>query len=323
MKYLLAIIVCLSFTACKQSNEVVEPVSVSVSNLPGLPQGAGHYQVWVRYYTFSKVSGENSPQHEGDFLSAGEFNIAGDGSLRSLNGGSPEFSLPPGNDPQLLSDVSISVQTAEALAKANHSEPGSILIGGKFYGDASNAIADLTIAFAGGLKTSFSTASGKCTIVAPTSPADSNSGVWLVELGSSATAGLKNLPALTAQWRYESWVVQSPIAVPPDPVVAYYSTGKFARADSADYDGAGPNGGTAGAGYNFPGQDFVRGTFHPNLTSLGYTFLVTVEPFPDNSPSPFFLHLLKTSTPQTNTRTQTFQNVMSTSAPTARIVIRR
>lgn len=319
MKNFFAALVCLCFVACEQSNEVVDPLSFSVSNLPALPQGAGHYQLWVRYYIFNKVSGENSPLHEGDFLSVGEFNFADDGSLRSLNGGSPEFSLPPGNDPQLLSDICIAVQTPEVLAKANHEEPGSILIGGKFHGDASNAIADLDIAFASGLKTNFSSVSGKCTIVAPTSPPDSNLGVWFVELGSAPTAGLKNLPALPATWKYEGWVVEQVANASP----AYYSTGKFARADSADYDGSGPNGGTTGVAYNFPGQDFVRGAFHPNLISTQYTFLVTVEPFPDNSASPFFLHLLKTSPPQSITRTQTLQNVIFTSAPTARIVIRR
>ncbi len=316
MKVCFTFILCIGFLSCKQTNEVVDPISFSVTNLPALPQGSGHYQMWVRYYIFNKVSGENSPQHEGDFLSVGEFNVADDGSLRSLSGGTPEFSLPAGNDPQLLSDVCVSVQTPGGLAKADHSEPGSILIGGKFYGDASNAIADMNTSFTGGLKSNFSFVSGKCTIVAPTSPPDSNSGVWFVEAGATPTVGLKNLPALPGTWRYEGWIVDQSMNT-------YYSTGKFARTDSADYDGPGPNAGTIGAGYNFPGEDFVRGSFHPNLTSTQYAFLVTIEPFPDNSPSPFFLHLLKTSPPLSVTRTQSLQNVMATSAATARISIRR
>lgn len=316
MKKNLLLVICLWVVACKQSNEVVEPVTFSVTNLPALSQGAGHYQMWVRYYIFNKASGENSPLHEGDFLSVGEFDVGDDGSVRSLSGGTPEFSLPPGNDPQLLSDICIAVQTPEALAKADHEEPGSILIGGKFHGDASNAIADLDITFASGLKSNFLSVSGKCTIVAPTSPPDSNSGVWFVESSSAATAGLKNLPALPATWKYEGWVVDQSTNT-------YYSTGKFARADSADDDGPGVNAGTTGAGYNFPGEDFVRGAFHPNLTSTQYIFLVTVEPYPDNSASPFFLHLMKTSPPLAVTRTQSLQNIMSTSAPTARIAIRR
>lgn len=322
MKYFFVAIVCFFLAACKQTNEVVEPVSVSITNLLALPQGAGHYQMWVRYFIFNKVSGENSPQHEGDYMSAGEFNVGEDGILRSPDGSTARFSLPPGNDPQLLADVCISVQQSEGLAKVSHSEPGSILIGGNFYGDASNAIADLNMGFEEALKANFSSASGKCTIVAPTSPTDSNSGVWFVEPGSPVTAGLKNLPALPTRWRYEGWVVQSPVVVPPLPQVTYYSTGKFGRADSADYDGAGPNKGTSGPGYNFPGQDFVTGAFRLNLTSLGVTFMVTIEPFPDNSSSPFFLHLLTTSQ-QSAGRTQTLQNIISASAPTARVVIRR
>ncbi len=310
------LILCLGVFSCKQTSEVVDPISISVQNLPALPQGAGHYQLWVRYYIFNKVAGENSPQHEGDFLSVGEFTVAGDGAVRSLSGGTPEFALPAGYDPQLLGDMCIAVQAPEGLAKTNHAEPGSILIGGKVYGDASNAIADLNLSFAGGLKSNFVSVSGKCTIVAPTSPADSNAGVWFVNAGSAPTTGLVNLPVLPTTWKYEGWVVDQSTNT-------YHSTGKFARPDSADYDGAGPNAGSAGAAYNFPGEDFVTGTFHPNLTQSKFTFLVTIEPFPDNSPAPFFLQVLKTTPPLSVTRTQAFQNTISTSAPSARIAIRR
>ncbi len=308
--------ICLGFAACNQSNEVVDELSFSVTNLPALAPGAGHYQMWVRYILFNKASGENSPLHEGDYISIGEFNVGDDGTPRSLNGESAVFSLPAGHDPQLLSDVVIAVQGPGDLAKVAHEEPGPILIGGKFYGDASTAIADLDMKYTEALKSDFSSVTGRCTITSPTSPPDSNSGIWFVESGSAPTTGLKNLPLLPAAWKYEGWVVDQTSNT-------YYSTGKFSRADSADYDGAGPNSDTTGTGYNFPGQDFVRGAFRPDLTSAPYSFRVTVEPFPDNSNSPFFLHLLKTSPPSTVTRTQTLQNVASVSAPSARIVIQR
>jgi len=183
-----------------------------------------------------------------------------------------------------------------------------------------SATANFDIAYADAFGTTFAAAGGVCTIVAPTSPSDSNSGVWFVHLGSPPTAGLSNLPVLRRGWHYEGWVLQ------PTTGGGYraYSTGKFLRADSADFDGAGPFAGNVGTAYNFPGQDFVRGTVIPNLLNSGFVFRVSIEPSPDNSPEPFSLTLLQSDpVGATPTRVQTLRNVIASSAPKARLVIQR
>ena len=111
--------------------------------------------------------------------------------------------------------------------------------------------------------------------------------------------------------------------------MTYYSTGKFARADSADYDGPGSGSG-GGTGLNFPGQDFINGApSRPNLSTSRYVIRITIEPYPDNSPGPFFLILLSSDIPiqsrnQSAKRlTVDMQNVISSRLPTAHIEIAR
>lgn len=317
---------CLFAIACNETNEVVAPnqsrISLSVQNLP--PLEGGHYQLWATFFQFNKPNSGDSPMHEGEFISLGEFKVMQDGTLRNVNGGKARFGLPQTENPQLLKDIVIAVQTEhnDRFAKTYHDEPGSILIGGAFQGNATTGVADMNIAYADAFRTTFASVTGKCTIVAPTSPSDSNSGVWFVDRsGASPAAGLKNFPTLPPEWRYEGWIVDRSVQAGQPPLSI--STGKFIRADSADFDGAGPNRG-AGTPFNFPGQDFVQGTFRPNLMSGQFYFAVTIEPFPDNSPKPFSLQLLSTSSSiPAQTRVQNTVNVISQSLPTAKVVIER
>ncbi len=318
--------------SCKQSNEVVEDaqarVSLTVHNLPPL-EGA-HYQLWATFFTFNKSDGGDSPAHENEFELLGEFRIAENGIVQAANGGASRFALPRASNPQLLRDIVVSVELDHGLArlpkrsggqaKPTHNQPVSILVGGAFRGGERTATADMSIAYADAFKTSFSTTTGRCTIVAPTSPADSNSGIWFVELGSSATAGLRNLPTLPKEWRYEGWVVDARTFE-----LGFYSTGKFSRADSADSDGAGSNSGT-GTPFNFPGQDFINGTFRPDFRNQAFSFMVTIEPQPDNSTKPFFLRLLaviRLNVPPGNPRSLVMTNFVDSFAPTARVVVQR
>ncbi len=312
MRRLLATLLCLWLASCVQTNEVVEQISLSVQNLPPLQNA--YYQLWVTFYQFNIPTGGDAPQHEGEYESVGAFTVAEDGSLRGLSGGAAAFRLPPGTNAQLLKDIVISVQTAET------EQPQSIIMGGPIQGDAVTASASLDIAYADAFRTNFASASGVCTITSPTSPSDSNSGVWFVQLGSPLSAGLQNVPLLPGAWRYEGWVLQ-PVA---GGQIRYISTGKFSRADSADHDGAGPYAGSAGPAFNFPGQDFIQGMRIPSLLEPGYAFMVTLEPEPDNSTQPFFLTLLKSQPAGASApRTQTLDNVIQAVAPRGKIVIRR
>jgi hypothetical protein len=308
--------------SCKQSNEAVEDaaarISLTVQNLPPL-EGA-HYQLWATFFPFNKPSDGDSPTHEDEFFLLGEFVVSENGVVQGMNGGTPQFAIPRGSNAQLLRDIVVSIELDHGLAKPLHDQPVSILMGAAFQGTERMATADMTIAYADAFKSNFAAASGRCTIVAPTSPADSNSGIWFVELGSSASAGLRNLPALPSEWRYEGWVVDS--RTPR----SFSSTGKFTKADSADSDGAGPNRGT-GSPFNFPGQDFITVTPpRPDFRDQVYSFMVTIEPQPDNSTKPFFLTLLnvnRLNVPPGNPRSFAMTNVIASVAPTARAVVQR
>lgn len=333
LKALLALFLTITF-GCNKDNETVIPpvtptVTVTASNLPRLAADEGHYQVWARFTIFAKHGETNSPLHDSGFVSLGEFNTGSDGHslVDPETGGAAFFSIPARQNAQLINHVMIAVQTPEARrAKPLHEEPGSPLIGGRFVGTQSLAVADLDIAYQDAFGTSFASVTGKYTLTSPTSvPADSNSGVWFYQPLPTPTASLQNLPNLGSKWRYEGWIVDKADTT-------YYSTGRFGRADSADYDGAGPGSGT-GNGLNFPGQDFITGVgptpARPDLSTSRYAIRISIEPNPDNSPNPFFLTLLSSDIPGPNRvqnssgLTLDLQNIMSLRLPTARITVAR
>ncbi|KAA1243483.1 anti-sigma factor [Aquimarina sp. RZ0] len=108
-------------------------------------------------------------------------------------------------------------------------------------------------------------------------------GVWFGIPGAPPTPSLI-LPALTG-WKYEGWVIgdNGPI-----------STGTFTEFGIRDDNAEDPNGfsETVFAGPPLPGEDFFRnepmGVMFP-LDIRGRTVVISVEPFPDNSPAPFLL----------------------------------
>ncbi len=132
----------------------------------------------------------------------------------------------------------------------------------------------------------FSSSTGTYILATPTDMDAGNeeSGVWFLDNSSgSAVAGFNNLPALTG-WKYEGWVVMNGMPI---------STGTFSSANGAD-DNAATSifKGDAGNGPGYPGEDFLQNapaglTFPTDLK--GMTVVVSVEPYPDNSPSPFTL----------------------------------
>ncbi len=289
MRNSIVLLAALSFCTihCNNTNEVFEQqqprVSLTVSNLQPLDPGEGHYEVWASFLEFNRSNGGDSPQHESGFRSLGEFNVrAGDPVLYDLAGNPARFIIPLDQNAQLLDDVVITIDTS--ATNTLDSLQGSVVMGGEFRGDADIAIADLDESYADAFGADFSGVTGKFTITAPTSPPDSNSGVWFIEQqGATTVAGLRNLPVLPKGWRYEGWVGNLII-----------STGRFLRADSSDLDGAGPGKGV-GTGLGFPGQDFINpyaGGPPPRPDLRFHTFMITIEPEPDNSPKPFSLAVL-------------------------------
>jgi hypothetical protein len=295
MKNLSLLLLCVvPLLSCTTSNEVVDfpeaRITLKIFNLPPVPEGEGHYTLWATFFSFNKNTGTDSPLHDEGFINLGRFMVLpGDSLAYALDGGPAQFRIPDTLDAQLLDDIKIAIQPEDhhGVAKVFHEEePGPGIVGGRFYGDAVAAHAEMTPTYADALGSDFSTARAYYSIMAPTSttPADSNSGLWFY---NNSGPGLSGLPELTEGWTYQGWVREN-----AGSSQTYYSTGTFTRADTADADGAGPGSGP-GTALNVPGQDFLTGTpARPNLRDSSHFFFVTVEPVPDNSPNPFFLKIL-------------------------------
>ncbi|MFT4534034.1 MAG: hypothetical protein ACJA1A_000197 [Saprospiraceae bacterium] len=149
-------------------------------------------------------------------------------------------------------------------------------------GDFSTDNAALTVSHSAAIGTDFTASTGRYILATPTDGMDNNeeSGVWFLDNSSgSAVAGL-TIPTLPEGWAYEGWAV-----IDGTPV----TTGTFISASGVDaastFSGSNP-------GPGCPGEDFVQNapsglTFPTNLQ--GATIVVSVEPVPDNSPTPFLL----------------------------------
>ena len=134
----------------------------------------------------------------------------------------------------------------------------------------------------------FSAAAGTFFMRTPTDEADGvnngndYNGVWFGTAGMPPLANF-TLPELGIGWRYEGWVISD-----AGPV----STGVFEAADSTTE--------ISSPGYNsplypvppVPGEDFFEnapdGVDFP-MDVRGRTVVISVEPWPDNSPAPFLL----------------------------------
>jgi hypothetical protein len=207
-------------------------------------------------------------------------------------------------------------------ASGTGEEPGPVLLGGVVTGTAAEGRVHLTLSAGDAFGTDFAQASGVSTLVTPSSPGDSNAGVWFVSNPSTGAPGLRGLPRAPEGWTYEGWVVDR--LTPGAPL--FFSMGKFVRPDSADADGAGP-GSTPGPWFAAPGQDFLTGGLtRPDLSSARFALRVTLEPWPDASPAPFPLPLLSSEdlvTPPPEQRTRPLANVATRRVASADVVVRR
>jgi hypothetical protein len=295
MKFLCAVFVCVMLAAgCSTEERIAPPpgadgpaVTLTVANLPVLP--GGHcYELWATFYLFPGPPGAPAPSHDEGYLSLGRFVVDSSGAMRAPDGTAALFPIPEGKSAQLFDDMIVTVEQTGAASDTGERDPGPVLLGGKVVGDERDGRADLSPAYDDAFGSDFSSCTGVCAIIAPTStdPADSSSGVWFVTDRAAPAAGLVNLPVLPEGWMYEGWVVRR------DAPGAYTSTGRFVRPDSADSDGPGAGAGSL-PGWNFPGQDFLTGPLaRPDLASPSYWFMVTLEPEPDPSPFPSGLRVL-------------------------------
>ncbi len=152
-------------------------------------------------------------------------------------------------------------------------------------GDFSGNNASLTIAPVG----DFSNAMGKYILATPTNgpDTDENSGIWFLDLSTgSPTVGL-DLPMLPDGWKYEGWVVVNGM-----PVTSGTFTNTRATDDNDPFSGDMPLPDVNGMDGFFPGEDYLMNapsglTFPTDLA--GGMAVISIEPYPDNSPAPFTL----------------------------------
>jgi hypothetical protein len=336
---ILTAVFAILIAGCDPVNQVVErrvpEIDLTITTLPRLGAGEGHYQLWAKFVIFNKSGNADSPLHDSTAVRLGEFNVSEDGRYVVAPDGSPaHFIIPEGENPQLIDDLIITIQSEfpHHDSPRSDTEPGPALLGGRIYGTAELGEADLDASYEHALGSSFSRVSGSVSLMAPSSPSDSSSGVWFVN-GQPPffTPGLRNLPVLPEGWVYEGWArpfINSVIHDALQDVGPAYSTGRFLRADTSDFDGAGPGGGSA-PGLSFPGQDFINayaGGPPPRISLRDWQFQLTIEPAEDNSPLPFSLVLLTTwveQIPHPLTHSVPMQNVSTGSFPRAHVTIRR
>ena len=201
-------------------------------------------------------------------VSTGKFNITPSGIM------APSV-FPVDKDD--LNSATAFVLTIEPQPDPDPAPSNVHILGGEFSGDQ----ASLSIAFSGALGTDFSSAAGTYVLATPTTSTtdDELSGIWFLDLSSGSPMAGLTLPTLPGGWQYEGWAVIDGIPV---------TTGKFTSVTGADM--AAPYSSMENPAPPFPGEDFVMnapdGLMFPTDLSGG-TAVISVEPDPDNSASPF------------------------------------
>jgi hypothetical protein len=205
----------------------------------------------------------------GDPISTGKFSVDVNGDLSATT-----FSL----DQSDLNNATAFVLTVEPEPDPDPAPSNSHLMAGAFSSD----VAALMVGNSAALGNDFTSATGSYILATPTNGTESNedSGIWFLDISSGMPMMSLNLPTLPSGWMYEGWAVINGVPV---------TTGKFSSVDMSDENA--PYSGTMPAP-PFPGEDFLMNapmnlTFPTNLS--GATAVITVEPDPDNSTSPFLL----------------------------------
>ena len=185
-----------------------------------------------------------------------------------------------------LSKATTFVLTIEPYPDSDPNPSSVHLLGGSFSGGTGSLSFNHPAAFGN----DFNNASGKYILATPTNGAntDENSGIWFLDLSTGSPAVGLDLPVLPNGWKYEGWTVINGTPV---------STGSFLSTTAVDEN---DQYSSTMAGPPFPGEDFLinapAGLTFPTDISNG-TAVISIEPFPDNSPNPFLLKPLVGSIP--------------------------
>jgi hypothetical protein len=248
-------------------------LTLDVTGFPALADGV-HYENWAII--------------DGAPVSAGKFNVD-DGTIVDLNG-APIAGLSLAGL-ETATTIVVTIEPAgdtDAVPSDTHFVAGDVVDGS----------AELSISHPAALGTDFATAAGSVILATPTNGDDTNelSGIWFLAV-PGPTQSL-DLPMLPAGWKYEGWAVIDGMPV---------SSGTFL--DAAAADDAAPFSGPE-PGPPFPGEDFLVNapdgvTFPTDLS--GATIVISVEPYPDDSPLPFVLKPLVGQVPDDPTDHENYE----------------
>ncbi len=243
-------------TGAPPTTEAMAPgITFETEGWPTLANGF-HYEGWAIV--------------DGTPISTGKFNVA-DGEVVDLDGKEMATFASEGIEAATTIVVTIEPDGDEdAIPADTHFVAGDVVDG----------VAELTIGHSAALGTDFADAAGSFLLATPTDDPEGNelSGIWFLALpGPVASLELPNLPV---GWKYEGWAV-----IDGTPVTSGTFTDSAAADDAAPFSGSEP-------GPAFPGEDFVANapegvTFPTDLS--GATVVISVEPSPDDDPSPFAL----------------------------------
>lgn len=209
---------------------------------------------------------------DGAPVSSGTFTVNASGTLSKTS-----FELME----SYVDDATKFVLSVEPASDSDPAPSATKILAGDFSGNS----ASVDISPVG----DFMNAAGKYILATPTNGSDNdeNSGIWFLDLATGTpTVGL-TLPELPAGWKYEGWVVINGM-----PVTTGTFTDVMATDMAAPFSGSEMLPDVNGSKGFFPGEDFLNNA--PSGLSFptdiaGGTAVISVEPFPDNSPNPFTL----------------------------------
>ena len=256
LKSILVLFISISITSCSSDDNkpLRSTLKLSLSGIEPLESGLV-YEGWIMV--------------DGTPVSTGRFNT------KATETTNKEFSVLAENlDEATAFILSIEKETGDEPAPSN-----TKILSGNFIANA----AALTInSMVGNFVDTTNQFSGSFVTATPTDNTDgidngnNEFGIWFIK--NPTTAGLINLPTLSAGWKYEGWVIFDGTPA---------TTGQFTRANGVD--SASPYSGNEPAPL-FPGEDFLS-----NLPAgvdgdvTGNKVVISIEPdFTVDSDKPFY-----------------------------------
>lgn len=233
---------------------------------------------------------------DGEPVSTGTFSVDDNGNMSKTS-----FMV----DSENLAMAEMFVLTIEPSPDSDPAPSATHILAGNF---SSNS-ASLTVSHQAALGHSFSSVTGKYILATPTNGSETNekSGIWFLDISSGSPMAGLNLPMLPTGWKYEGWAVKNGMPL---------TSGKFDMNDmsdeSAPYSGSEP-------GPPFPGEDYLMnapaGISFPTDFSGGKA-VITIEPDPDFSTSPFNLKPLAADIPASAADHTVYDLMKNTMFPT-------